>query len=195
MLSEEDASLRRLDFSSTHHTLIIEDKTLKDLSAQGLLSIRHARSEDLILLSLDDALGSIPTSENVATAMGYGLPVTDAHVLLKSEQSVINSYVKAYNDHIISLATRYSSRIALARVSESLRFLDENGPIIIDGVAVSTNFLPVPLPAGIYSLDGLYPNARGAAYVVRSFVQAINQGHQSTLRMPNLADYGINELF
>ena len=59
-------------------------------------------------------------------------------------------------------------------------------PVLIDGLAVTSSLAP---PTGVFSEDGVHPNARGYALVANTFIEAINEKFSANVPLASLADY------
>ena len=84
-----------------------------------------------------------------------------------------------------AVATHGDGRVAVADFDGWFENLATGSPNTIMGSAVTYDFNP---PTGMWSVDGLLPNARGYSLMADHFAQAINDTFGSSLPMLNPAD-------
>lgn len=110
---------------------------------------------------------------------GSGQPLSDAVVLSAAEIAAISARVAAYNNIIRSEADRVGA--AFVDVNAVFRELATEG-INVGGITFTENFLT----GGIFSYDGVHPNAFGYAYVANLFIEAINDEFDGEIPPVNL---------
>ena len=143
------------------------------------------------MLSAGDFL--IDSSIPILEKQGYGKPMGNKFVLVPSQIDAIKAHIQAYNTAIAHVVADYPSMV-LAPVGARLSDLAKQGPHQEDGVGIGAQFLPLPVPIDLYSLDGIHPNSRGYAYIAKTWIKTIEQSYQATLRVPLLGAYTINTL-
>ena len=184
--------------------LLIKDETLTDLSAQitavltrngvsaALASfigttygqVRHATSEDLILLSTKSVINTDVTGVSAPfNKQGITYPLEDKYVLTKSEVAQVQTATNAYNTQIKALAEAYG--LAFVDANAKMVELGKNSGIQYNGVNYSTTFVT----GGSFSLDGVHLTGKGYAVIANEFIKAINAKYKSNLRQVNPNNY------
>ncbi|MEA2560489.1 MAG: hypothetical protein QOH06_1993 [Acidobacteriota bacterium] len=110
---------------------------------------------------------------------GTGQPLSDAAVLSAAEIATITARIAAYNTIIRSEATRVGA--AFVDMNAVFREVATNG-VEVGGITFTENFLT----GGIFSYDGVHPNAFGYAYVANLFIDAINDQYDGEIPLVNL---------
>lgn len=99
---------------------------------------------------------------------GSGQPLSDSAVLSAAEIATITARVQAFNDIIRAEAARVGA--AFVDINSEFRVLATEG-VNIGGVTFTENFLT----GGVFSYDGVHPNAFGYAFIANLFIDAINE--------------------
>lgn len=99
---------------------------------------------------------------------GTGNPLPDTAVLSAGEVSTISARVQAYNTIIRTVANERNA--ALVDTNGMLNRAAQ-GQVGVGGIALTPAFLT----GGIFSYDGVHPNAIGYAVVANEFIDAINE--------------------
>ncbi len=164
-MADAEIAKRTITFSVGQNAVVIMDENLTDLTAinPGLISMRQATADDLILLT---AAGLLPNGG------GTQIPLSDTYVLLPEEQMEIASATDAYNASIASIAS--SKGLALVDLNSVLNEATTSG-ISFDSYVLNTNLVT----GGLVSLDGVHLTARGYAYMANSFLKAIDATYGS----------------
>lgn len=110
---------------------------------------------------------------------GSGQPLSDAVVLSAAEIGTINARVAAFNNIIRSEADRVGA--AFVDINAVFRELATEG-INVGGITFTENFLT----GGIFSYDGVHPNAFGYAFVANLFIESINDEFDGEIPLVNL---------
>lgn len=194
ILSEEEASNRKINFQAGANAPIIVDKDLTDIGAilqgqgldaqtAGLLSqLRQANSEDLLLLPSMSVLGTLANPNDPMSIMGVAVPLSDELVLTKIEQEKVATATTAYNTTIKALAE--ANDLAFFDANSMMRQLSE------DGVAYDAGVLTADyVTGGAFSLDGVHPTARGYAYIANEMVRIINDKYNAELPNVNIGEF------
>ncbi|MCE2733353.1 MAG: SGNH/GDSL hydrolase family protein [Flammeovirgaceae bacterium] len=199
VITQEEADKRKVTFAAGRNGIVINDETLEDLTT-ALSGInpalaaygrtRQANANDLITLSAGSILGTC-VSNNPALINGVSVPLADQFVLLPSEIQEIKNRTTDFNNHIKSVVTANSSRIALADVNAEFTKIVNGTVRIVDGIPVNATFAP---PFGLFSVDGVHPNNRGSAYIAQVFIKAINSAFGATVPLPSIAEYNSTPL-
>ncbi len=142
--------------------IIIED-------ANSPTGIRFAREGELILLT-------------AASEIAKG-PLSDRFVLTADEIVIINDIVNAFNEIIKTNAEAHPNRIVFVDMFARLNKIVADGVQTQYGVVVDPSIAP---PFGIFSLDGIHPNARGYALIANIFIESINKKFDASLPTTNL---------
>jgi lysophospholipase L1-like esterase len=125
----------------------------------------NAAAGDRVLLT---ASGFMAQGFGIPAALGgNGQPLPDAAVLTGGEIATIRARVAAYNGIIAAVANErgaalFDSNAWFNRVATS--------GIQVGGVTLTEDFLT----GGLFSYDGVHPNAIGYAVVANLFIEAIN---------------------
>lgn len=110
---------------------------------------------------------------------GSGQPLSDGAVLSAAEIATITARIQAYNNIIRSEAARVGA--AFVDINTEFRIVADQG-INVGGITFTENFLT----GGVFSYDGVHPNAFGYAYVANLFIDAINEQFDGEIEPVNL---------
>jgi lysophospholipase L1-like esterase len=110
---------------------------------------------------------------------GSGQPLSDGAVLSAAEVQTIQARVDAYNNVIRAVATERNA--AFVDINATLRELATTG-VQIGGITFSEDFLT----GGVFSYDGVHPNAFGYAFIANLFIEAINDQFGADIPPVNL---------
>ena len=185
-LSAEEKTKRTITFALGANAIVIEDETLTDLTSFGVPSIRQATAADKFPLATGSILGTLETPGNPATAWGVGKALTDRYALIPSEIQAIEAARTAYNNVIAGVVAGSGGKLALADVNAAMNGLAVAQLMPVANTLVSFNINP---PTGIFSEDGVHPNARGYAFLSRTFIEAINQTFGATIPLTPVGWY------
>ncbi len=196
VITQEEATLRMINFSAGQNYPIMTDDDLTDLTqillgapfnlppqTAGLLGqLRQVKSEDLVVLTASSVLGTTPDPGNPQGIMGVTIPLGDQFVLSTTEQARVTVALNAYNATIQGLAASkglafVDSKAALASVA--------GGGIPYDGGILTSEFVT----GGAFSLDGVHPTPRGYAYVANLAIRAINRTYDATVPTVHIGNY------
>lgn len=196
---------RKVSFITGNNKILIIDEDAQDLGSgfdalQGAGAItptQRAQLEPFRKVRQTTAADLVPlgTSAVLGTAGGFGLlglsePLADKYILIPSEITAIQNRITEFNNHIASVVTTNTSRVALVDVKTILANLKAGG-ITINGSGISASITP---PFGGFSLDGVHPNARGTAYLANKFIEVINAKWGASIPYCNPNDFRGNEL-
>ncbi len=185
-LSDEEKAKRTIVFALGANAIVIEDETLTDLTAFGVPSIRQATSADKFPLATGSILGTEATPGNPSTVWGVGKALTDRYALIPSEITAIENARTAYNNVIAGVVAGSGDKLALADINAAMNGLAAAQLTTVANTIVSYNINP---PTGIFSEDGVHPNARGYAFLSRTFIEAINAKFGSTIPLTPVGWY------
>ncbi len=185
-IDQAEAEMRAISFSAGANALIIYDESLTDLSSRGLEQIRPAGNTDLITFRSALVIGQDPGNGKVGTEV----PLADNYVLTQVEQSVILARTTAFNDIIAATVANYTESLALVDINQIFAEFAVSG-VNINGSVLTASIFP---PFGGFSLDGVHPNPRGAAFIANLFIEAINQQFSANIPPVNPNNYPGNEL-
>lgn len=189
-ITQDEADLRYVEFNEGENGIVIDDEELTDLSGLGLPSIRMTNSNDLITLSAGAVLGTEASPGDPTTTIGVGVPLGEEYTLTKANQEAIADRIAEYNAVIAAQASSSSGNIALLDINDIFSDFAQNGASI-NGAGMDATILP---PFGAFSLDGVHPNSRGAAFVANHFIETINETFGSNIPEVNPNNYPGNEL-
>lgn len=157
---------------ATSQPVIVNGNVVPLIGPNGLLT-----PNDRVLLT---ARAELAQGKGIPVALGgSGQPLSDAVVLSGAEIATITARIAAYNTIIRNEATRVGA--AFVDSNAVFRELATNG-INVGGITFTENFLT----GGIFSYDGVHPNAFGYAYVANLFIDAINEQYDGEIPLVNL---------
>ena len=147
-------------------------------------SVVQASTLDKILLSAVPVIGD--TSGNngpvgIRAGLHQSAPLANKMVLDEVELQEISSAVNGYNTLIASLAQQYD--FALVDANAILQTIATNG-IEIDGVSYTSELID----GGIFSIDGVHPQAAGYGIIANAFIDAINDHYGSEIPDLNVGE-------
>lgn len=218
IITAEEKASRMLTYTTGKNGVLITDENLTDLTtfmvnagASALVpyaKARQTKSNDLICLSAGSYLGknvditgdgnpdgvngvSIPLFNN--TNSGTASLKGDDLTLIYPELVTVSTRVAQFNQIIanaVSAANNTTNRVALVDVNAAFNVLIANAiaskGTAVDGVTINPVLTP---PTGVFSEDGIHPNSRGAAYIAKLFIEAINAKFGSSIPSPNISEY------
>lgn len=196
LLTPGQAAARKVVYAYGKNGILIKDETLPDLTAalsaiNAALApygqVRQANSGDIITLAAGGVLGTCPNPPNVPQFVtGVSAPLDDAYVLLPTESAEITARIAAFNTEIKAVAAASAGRVAVADINLVYKSLVTSKVYVSDGVTIAPTFAP---PAGMFSEDGIHPNARGAAFTANIIIDAINTTFSAVIPKASLAMY------
>lgn len=176
---EAEANRRKINFSAGANGFVIVDNTLTDLSGNGLPSIRHISSDELLVLT---------TPQDSLKCAGWGSqkPIPGNFTLIKSEIDNIQSAVEAYNSTIKAEANARG----LAHVDANKRLNEVKQGITVSGISFNSELVT----GGAFSFDGVHPSTRGYAILANDFIDAINRKYNANIPKVDVASYAAFEV-
>jgi len=198
------AAERKVSYQAGANPILILDTDLPDIGpmfdgllAGGFISAeqraalqpfvqsRPIKEGELVTLRAASVIGT-PLSADAPTAIqGVSYPLGDQFVLTMTELEEIATKTAAFNAKIKAVADA-SDKIALADVAKAFGSLSAAGGGFDDGVILAPSLAP---PFGLFSEDGVHPNNRGAAFMAKVFIDAINAEFGAKIPKPKLGDY------
>lgn len=179
-----------ISFNAGQNGIVMYDSTMADLNIYGIPTIRQSNNSDLITLSAGAVLGKELIPDNPATIIGVGVPLAEKYTLILANIDAISFRTAAYNDAIADAVTANSGNLSLLDISDVYIILATTGTTI-NGSGIDGSFVP---PFGAFSLDGVHPNQRGAAYFASLFIDNINVAFGANIPNLNPNDYPGNSL-
>jgi hypothetical protein len=177
-------------FAAGQNGIVIVDVTIPDLSAYGIPPIRQATSSDLITLTAGAVLGTLADPLDPTSVIGVAVPLDEVYTLILANQEAIANRIADFNATIKDVADGSGGDIALLDMNAIFASLVQNG-VAINGSGMDASITP---PFGAFSLDGVHPNERGAAYIASLFIDKINEVFGSNIPNVNPNDYSGNAL-
>lgn len=110
---------------------------------------------------------------------GTGQPLSDAAVLSAAEVQTIQARVEAFNNIIRTVANERNA--AFVDINATLQELATTG-VQVAGITFTEDFLT----GGVFSYDGVHPNAFGYAFIANLFIEAINEEFDAEIPPVNL---------
>jgi len=190
-MADAEIAKRTISFAEGQNAVVIMDESLTDLTAinPGLVSMRQATAEDLIVLSASAFIGTT-VGGNPRLINGVTVPLADKWVLTPQEQMNIKTATDAYNATITAIAA--NKGLAIVDFKALLEQASTSG-IPFDGFTLNTSLVF----GGLISLDGVHLTARGYAMMANKFLEAIDATYgsnftEATNGLAKAADYPIN---
>lgn len=178
LITPEEVARRTISFAAGDtNAVVLLDEDLTDLTGvdEGLINMRQATAEDLLILPSSSFIGTLADPDNPTSINGVAIPLADNWVLTPEEQAAIETALTAYNATIAALATQYD--LAFVDANALLADLNANGIPLSDGSVVTSTFAT----GGGFSLDGVHPAPRGYAILANAFITEINTKFGSNL--------------
>ena len=202
-LSADEAAARQLSWSAGANAALINDESLTDLGplwdalvAGSLMDAatraqlepyrmaRMATDNDILPLAAQQVLGVAVTPTVV---WGVTAPLTDEYVLTASElyefevtRATVNAAISG------AVAALGSDRVAVADFDGFFQTLGGASPFVLNNSIITYDFAP---PTGMFSTDGIHPNARGYSIIANKFIDAINEKFGATVPHGNPSSY------
>ncbi len=186
LITADEVAERTITFSPGEgNAVVILDEDLTDLTGvdPGLINMRQATPEDLLVLTSSSFIGTLANPADPTSINGVAVPLADKWVLTPEEQTTVENALAAYNQTIQTLATAYD--LAFVDANALLSNLKETGFVQNDGSIVTATFAT----GGGFSLDGVHPSPRGYAILANAFIKAINEKYGSNLPDVEPLDY------
>jgi phospholipase/lecithinase/hemolysin len=144
---------------------------------------------DLVILPAASFIGTL-VGGNPLAVNGVSVPLADNWILLPSEQTEIQNVIDGYNTTIANAVSAQAERLVLFDANAVLAEI-RTGTVAINGSSLTASISP---PFGAFSLDGVHPNQRCAAYMANKMIQVINGKWGSKIPECNPNDYPGNAL-
>ncbi len=186
LITAEEVAQRTITFEAGDtNAVVLIDEDLTDLTGvdPGLINMRQATAEDLIILPSLSFIGTLANPADPTSINGVAVPLADNWVLTPEEQAAVEAALTAYNATIAALATQYN--LAFVDANALLSQLRETGFPLADGSVVTNVFAT----GGGFSLDGVHPAPRGYAILANAFLEAINAKYGSNMPGVNPLDF------
>jgi len=207
--------------SATTNKILITDETLTDIepylnillslnqitagqkaALQPYRRVRQTRSTDLINLTTSSVIGTVVASNpnflnGISVPLGWtpastaGADVSDPFLLIPSETTEIKNRITAFNNTIsYFVSSTFGDPMVLIDVFGALKAV-KAGTASYKGSTLSASIAP---PFGVFSLDGVHPNARGNGYIANLYINAINSRWKSEIPLVDINSLPGNEL-
>lgn len=189
-IDQNEKDRRMINFTAGSNGFVMVDNDLTDFTSFGLPNWRLSEPTDLILLNAAQAFQTGVGTQSAAPAN---------LVLTQQDQDEIQDRVNQFNEIIDSVTSKYSNRIALFEVNSGLTgdpnekigvFADLLGFDGEEGIRVNGTLLaPDFSPNGVFSTDGVHPNARGNALLVNEMIDIIEAEFDAVLPRADVLSY------
>jgi hypothetical protein len=136
--------------------------------------VRQILNGELLLLS-------IPLDSVRCNQMGSIFPFRNEFVLTLEEQEYLQSKINAYNDAIRTVASTHN----LAIVETDAVYQKLFSGFIFNGVNFSAQFVT----GGAFSLDGIFLNGKGNAFLANEYIRVLNQHYNAKIQALNPGDF------
>jgi len=212
-----EAEQRQMVWKEGQNNLLINDSSLTDLfpvwmnlvtagvlsaddlngntvpdAIEPLMPYRFARmatANDKAVLAAQGVLGLPNTALGVSPAPVWGVswPLSDEHVLTATELLEFETARATVNNAITTaVASLGSDRVAVANFEGFFQTYGGASPFVINNSIITYDFAP---PTGMFSTDGIHPNARGYSLIANKFIDAINEKFGATVPHGNPASF------
>jgi hypothetical protein len=168
-MADAEIAKRTISFAAGQNAVVIMDEDLTDLTAinPGLISMRQATADDLLLLAGAAFIGTLADPNNPGSINGVAVPLGDQWVLTPQEQLAIRTATDAYNTTIAAVA---ASNPNIALVDFKGVLTEASTGIQFDNYTMTTNLVT----GGLVSLDGVHLTARGYALMANKILAAMD---------------------
>lgn len=197
----EDANQRRVTYQDGNNPILIVDPNLEDLTSKfdqletfGQITpeqraalqpyvqsrqmiVDPQTGPELVLLSGASVLGTPAVPGNPNTPIGVAVPLGAQYTLTSENIIEIETARATFNAIIEGIVAAAGDRLALYDTNNldgafaDIFGLDGSQPgITVDGVFLNPDFSP----NGVFSTDGVHPNARGNAILANEFLRVID---------------------
>ena len=168
-MANAEIAKRTISFTAGQNAVVIMDEDLTDLTAinPGLISMRQATSDDLLVLASSAIIGTLADPSNPASVNGVGVPLADQWALTPQEQASIRMATDAYNTTIATVA---ASNPNVALVDFKGVLTEASTGIMFDNYTMTTSLVT----GGLVSLDGVHLTARGYALMANKILASID---------------------
>lgn len=144
---------------------------------------------DFVILPAAAFIGTT-VGGNPLLVNGVSVPLADNWILLPSEQTEIQNSINGFNTTITNAVNAQGDKLVLVDANKILAEI-KSGTVTINGSALTASISP---PFGAFSLDGVHPNQRGAAYMANKLIEAINGKWGAKIPTCNPNDFSGNAL-
>ncbi len=181
----DEVAARTINFVAGQNAVVMMDEDLTDITFAdpGLINMRQATAEDLLLLTTASKIGTEMIPGNAATVWGVGVPLTDGDILIASEIAAIDTARTTFNTTIQ----------AIADGNANLLFFDAAvvmNELSLSGIDYGTGYIDATYGSGGgFSLDGVHPTARGYSVIANRIIETINAGFNASIPVVNPGDY------
>jgi len=196
--SAEDADRRRVSYQAGNNPILIVDHSLENLgpkfdilrqfggitaeqrqALQPYVQSRPIVQGELVLLTAATVLGTLADPDDPNTPIGVVIPLGPEYTLTQVNQVEIETARQTFNaiiEGVVSAGNSQGNRLAIYDTNamnsafSDIFGLDGSSPgITVDGVRLQPDFSP----NGVFSADGVHPNARGNAILANEFIRTI----------------------
>jgi hypothetical protein len=206
--TQEDADQRKVSYQAGNNPILIVDPALDDLSDEfdqletfGQITPEQREAlqpyvqsrpmvvdpqtgPELVLLSAGSILGTPAVPGDPTTPIGVAVPLGAQYTLTAANIVEIETARATFNAIIEGTVTAAGDRLALYNTNAlggafaDIFGLDGSQPgIEVDGVFLNPDFSP----NGVFSTDGVHPNARGSAILANEFIRVIEAEFNATI--------------
>lgn len=213
--TQEDADQRRVSYQAGNNPILIVDPGLDDLSDEfdqletfGQITpeqraalqpyvqsrpmvVNPQTGPELVLLSAGAILGTPAVPGDPNTPIGVAIPLGAQYTLTAANIVEIETARATFNAIIEGTITSAGDRLALYNTNAlggafaNIFGLDGSGTgITVDGVDLAPDFSP----NGVFSTDGVHPNARGTAILANEFLEVIESEFNATIPKIDVID-------
>lgn len=172
--------------------IVVIDNNLPDAfypDGSPLEKFRQLKNGDLALFSISD--------EMVANGFGSHIPLPEEYYLSEAEVQLINEQINSYNQIINEVADKYSQRTVVVDVNSEVQKISDSSKFDAWGIPSKDTVYydsGVPIRAdismnSIFSLDAVYFNQRGNAFIANVFLKSINEKFSANIPLATINNY------
>jgi hypothetical protein len=162
------------------HRIVIEDETLADVlypDGTPVPKIRQIEEGELILLSM-------PFEQIHEIGLGTSEAVPSKYILTRFEIALIQQRLNRFNIIINNIVQNHNPDAELIDLYEITSGFALNR-IIVDGVPLDSDMKQ----NGAFSLDGIYFNQRGNAFIANEIIREINNLFEANIPTVNINSF------
>lgn len=170
IIDADEAALRTISYGLGGNGIVIEDPTLTDVATNsgGAIPIpkyRQLQEGEIVTLPASAILGTLADPDNESSVIGVGVPLDDKYSLRSDELAKVITNLTAINTKIATVAAT-TDGLALFDSYTLLLTIATGGGYNAGSFTLEPDFSP----NGIFSNDGVHPNARGAAIIANEII-------------------------
>lgn len=204
--SRDDANRRKIRYEVGANPILIFDPNLENIdpklaqleafggiteeqrdALQPYVQARPIEEGEIVLFTASNVLGTLADPNDPSTPIGVAVPLGNQYTLTFEQIEEIEGERAAFNQTIaatVEAANSGETRLAIYDTNDpegafaDIFGLDGSEPgITVDGTFLNPDFSP----NGVFSTDGIHPNARGNAILANEIIRVIEAEFNATI--------------